>query len=388
MKMNKYFDKFARPQMRIFKMSISSYQVCGYTGLILGILLGMGLAVYKGLSLWTLLGLTGTSMLTFLGLVMITKIITGEERIIYYHHEIAIMIMAGLFLKLLKQPVLPYLDLTILGIGTFLACGRVGCLMVGCCHGRPHKWGVCYRKEHADAGFTHYYVGIRLFPIQAVESLWVFSLVIGGTIFVLGKYPPGEALAWYVINYDMGRFILEFFRGDPERPYYGGYSEGQWISLILMGAVVWGELAGVIVFHLWHVIVTAMVAVVMIAVAIARHYSQNAGHQLVNPRHVREIARAIEQVSSPAGSPAPLVLTMNTTSQGIRLSAGKINESETAIDHYAFSSKKGIMNKDTAGTLADLIIQLRNRPCSKKLITHNRGVFHLFIYPLQKGGSQ
>ena len=70
---------------------------------------------------------------------------TGEERIIYYRHEIAVMVVAALLLWLLRQPLLPYLDVTILGIGMFLTCGRMGCFMVGCCHGRPHDWGVCYR---------------------------------------------------------------------------------------------------------------------------------------------------------------------------------------------------------------------------------------------------
>lgn len=391
-----YLDKLARTEVQIFRKQRSAYQVCGYTGLILGALLGMTLAACRGLSLWTLVGLTGTAMLTFLGLVMITKIITGEEQIIYYHHEIAIMIMAGLFLKLLNQPVLPYLDITILGIGTFLACGRVGCLMVGCCHGKPHKWGVCYRQEHAEAGFTHYYVGIRLFPIQAVESLWVLFLVIVGTAFVLGKHTPGEALAWYVINYDIGRFLLEFFRGDPERPYYWGFSEGQWISVILMGAVVWGELAGVLTFHLWHVIAFAGIVSTMIAVAITRHYSRTAGHRLLNPRHVREIAEALRQVSGMAaertvfspGSAVPAVIPMSTTSLGIQISASKIKEVETPIDHYAFSSKKEVMSKETAGILADLIVRLRNFSCSKELITQNRGVFHLLICPLKAGGRE
>ncbi len=389
---NNYLDNLVSPEVHMLRRSWSAYQVCGYTGLMLGILLGMVLAACRGLSLWTMVGLSGTAMLTFLGLVMITKIITGEEQIIYYHHEIAIMIMSGLFIKLLAQPLLPYLDLTILGIGTFLAFGRVGCLMVGCCHGRPHKWGVCYRKEHADAGFTRYYVGIRLFPIQVVESLWVLFLVIVGTILVLGKYPAGEALAWYVINYDAGRFLLEFFRGDPERRYHWGFSEGQWISVILMGAVVWGELTGVLTFHLWHIIATAAIASIMIAVAISRHYRRTARHKILNPRHVKEIAEAIEQISGMAAERTtysqenadPAVIPMCTTSLGIQISAGKIKQPEAIIDHYAFSSNKEIMRIETAGILADLIICLRNFSCTKELITQNRGVFHLLIRPLEQ----
>lgn len=107
------------------------------------------------------------AVIIFLGMVMATKIITGEERLSYCDHEIVIMVVAALFLWLTHQPILFYLDITILGIGTFLFCGRIGCLMVGCCHGRPYHWGVCYRPEHAAVGFPPYYVGVRLFPIQA-----------------------------------------------------------------------------------------------------------------------------------------------------------------------------------------------------------------------------
>jgi prolipoprotein diacylglyceryltransferase len=145
----------------MFNRYYSAFQVCGYTGLVLAVLLSMILAIYRGLSPLIMGGVIGTAMLTFLGLAMATKIITGEEQLIYYHHEIAIMIMAAIFLKLLNQPLLLYLDITILGIGIFLACGRVGCLMVGCCHGRPHKLGVCYRTNYGKIMGSG-----NLFPIQ------------------------------------------------------------------------------------------------------------------------------------------------------------------------------------------------------------------------------
>ena len=168
--------------------------------------------------------------------------ITGEEKLIYYHHEIAESLNIALFLWLIHQPLLPYLDISILGIGTFLFCGRLGCLMVGCCHGRPSAWGVRYREEHVAGGFAPYLVGVRLFPIQAVEFLWVFCMVVFGINIFLGDLPPGTTLVWYVVAYDTGRFYFEFLRGDAERPYIWGFSQPQWISVILMCLVVWLEI--------------------------------------------------------------------------------------------------------------------------------------------------
>jgi hypothetical protein len=346
-----------------------------------------------------MVGVIGVAVLTFLGLSMITKIITGEEQLIYYHQEIAIMIMAAIFLKIINQPVLSYLDITILGIGTFLVCGRVGCFMGGCCHGRPNTWGVCYRRKHADAGFTHYFVGVRLFPIQAVESLWVFGVVLVGIVFILGGRPPGEALAWYVITYDIGRFSFEFVRGDPDRPYRWGFSEAQWTSMILMCAVVWAELAGALPFHLWHVGATVGLILTMIAVALHRHFRRTAKYQLIHPRHVKEVAEVIGLVTNPATerkafpgrssqNSARAMIDVGRTSLGIQISVGKISRKERWIDHYALSSQNGTVTEEVARTLADLIIRLKRVSGSSELITGNRGVFHLLIHPLTAGSQK
>src|SRR4030095_14367841 len=212
--------------------------------------------------------------------------------------EIAVVAVAALTLRLLDQPVLRYLDATILGVGLFLACGRMGGLRVGCCHGRPARCGVRYRSKHAAAGFAPYYVGVRLFPVQAVESLWVLGVVLAGSASILSGQAPGEALAWYGVTYNVGRFCFEFVRGDPERPYYWGFSQPQWISLILMLVIVVAELSGGLPFHTWHIGATAMMVVTMIAVFAKRRFQKIAKHRLLHPHHVKEVAEAVESVSN------------------------------------------------------------------------------------------
>ncbi len=334
-------------------------------------------------------------MLTFLGLAMLTKIITGEEHLIYYHHEIAIMFMTAIFLKMINQPALPYLDVTILGIGTFLFCGRMGCFMGGCCHGRPNKWGVCYQKEHADAGFTNYYVNVRLFPIQAVESLWVFGVVLVGIMLLESGRPSGEILAWYVITYDIGRFCFEFIRGDPARAYLWGFSEAQWTSVILMCAVVWAEVAGILVFHTWHIIATGGIVLTMIAVVLIRQFRGTLKYRLFLPRHVKEIAESLQRIShSSAGNTASDEFNTNPknihnipvacTSLGLRISTQKMENDGNNIRHFAISSQKQMITERAARKLADLILKLRYPAGSGELIKGNRGVFHLLIQPYDR----
>lgn len=371
------------------------FQVCGCIGLGLAILLDMSLVNYRGLSPLVIWGIMFSAVLTFIAVIMVTKVITGEEQIIYYHHEIAVMLVAALFLWLLGQPILPYLDLTILGIGTFLACGRIGCLMVGCCHGRPSPVGVRYREEHAAAGFTPYYVGVRLFPVQVVESVWVLSIVLVGTAFFLEGYPAGTALAWYVVTYDLGRFCLEFLRGDPERPYLWGFSQGQWISILLMCLVVWAEYSGSLPFQSWHTAVTIGLVLVMIAVALWRRFQKIDKHRLVHPHHVREVAGVIELTSNLATEPPPIGqwtvmprqdamsirVPIGCTSLGVQISASKIRNAAGCVYHYALSHKHGGMTEDTARIVARLILQLKQAAGSSEFLNGNQGVFHLLIKP-------
>lgn len=392
---NRDLDILLHPKACILGRSWPTYQVCGYTGLALAILLAMILVMHLGLSHLVMAGLVLAAVVTFLGLATATKIIAGEERLTYYHHEVAVMVVTAILARTLRQPVLSYLGVTILGVGMFLACGRVGCLMAGCCYGRPHAWGICYREEHAAVGFPRYLVGVRLFHLQAVESLWVLGIVLVGSALVLRGSPPGEALAWYVVTYGAGRFCFEFMRGDPDRPYLWGFSEAQWTSLVLMCAVVLAELSGILTFHPWHAGATASLGLTMVAVALNRRFRGTAERQLLHPHHVKEVAEAVELVSSlatertaiPGRNSTPADIHLACTSLGVQISAGKVKSAPGYLYHYALSAQNETMTQETARTLAELILQLEHSSGPRELIEGNRGVFHFVIHPpTQKTG--
>jgi hypothetical protein len=384
---NNYLDKLACPEVLVFRRSVSSYQVCGVTGLVLAILLVMTFVINLGQSLLIMSVIVLTAVFTLLGMSMITKIITGKEKLIYYHHQIAVIVATIVLLCLLHYPILPYLDITILGVGVFLFCGRIGCFMVGCCHGRPHRWGTCYREEHASIGFTPYFAGVRLFPVQLVESIWIFLVIIVSTIFVFGGYSSGEAFVWYVIAYGIGRLFIEFLRGDPDRPYLCSFSEAQWTSLILISVVVYLEFRGALPFHIWHAGATAGMALAMLSVSIIRRLSKIPKHKLLHPRHVREVSEVIEPVSGPRPEKTivfkqdfPFPIITGHTSLGIQISASKIQEKEREIDHYAFSSRNETMSEGVALTLANLIVHLKHPYQLNKFFTGKNGIFHLLIH--------
>lgn len=77
--LNNYLDHLIRPEIRQCHNSWPAFQVCGYMGLALAVMLAMTLAAHLGLSLVTLAALILAAVLTFFGPVMATKIIMGEE---------------------------------------------------------------------------------------------------------------------------------------------------------------------------------------------------------------------------------------------------------------------------------------------------------------------
>jgi hypothetical protein len=367
-------DRLARTKILFMRRPWPAFQVCGYTGVLLAIALVMTLVGKTGLSYWVMGVITLSSMATFLALVFATKFATGEERIIYYHHEIAAILVAGVVARLFHVPALPYLEVTILGIGVFLACGRIGCLMVGCCHGRPFAWGICYREEHAREGFAPHLVSVRLFPVQALESLWVLLVVMVGAVFVLQGRPTGSALAWYTITYGAARFCFEFARGGSDRPYTWGFSQAQWLSLWLMLALIAAEIQGLIAFTAWHAAVVACVILVGLSVTLHRKLDRAQKFELLHPHHVSEIAKALR-----AGRPGAKGVAVASTSRGLRISTGEILTRERAVRQYTFSRSGGGMDRETADVLARLVMQLRHTIGSSEVLAGSQGVFHLLV---------
>lgn len=378
-------DRLARTRLQLFGWGLPAFQVCGYTGLAFAIVLDLFIAGKIGLSIWLISALMISSMATFLVIALATKIITGEEQLIYYHQEIAILLVCASLVRLLHRPVLPYIDVIILGVGTFLAFGRIGCLMVGCCHGRPHPWGIRYGHEHAEEGFAKYLVGVRLFPIQAVESVFVFFVVIAGALAVFNGRPSGTAFAFYTIGYGFVRFCLEFFRGDTGRPYTLGFSQGQWLSLWLMCGTVWAELTGRMPFHAWHLAITLSLPLLMLAVAVWRKFDGAETFRIRHPQHVGEIAQAIESAIHHQGhlksTPASGEILVVHTSIGFSISAGAPGI-QSIPPHFTISGQGRHIAAEAAIQIADVVLQLKPNFQSRELRPGmEKGVFHLVVTP-------
>jgi phosphatidylglycerol:prolipoprotein diacylglycerol transferase len=141
-----------------------------------------------------------------------------------------------IYLKFTKAPILPIYDIPSTYMPLGLAIHRAfGCYNAGCCFGSPTElpWGVVFPEN----SIPHRVFGTaRLHPTQLYESF--LSLMIFITLLIWRKKfrkIAGELFALQLLLYALGRFGIEFFRGDAVRGIWGPFSTSQWISIPMIG---------------------------------------------------------------------------------------------------------------------------------------------------------
>ena len=228
-------------------------------------------------------------------------------------------------------------------------------------------------------GFPSQLVGVRLFPIQGVESIWILALVIGSTIQLLHDSVPGTVFAFYVTAYALGRFVFEFARGDSDRPYWLGFSQAQWISVVLMSAMLWAEFRGAMPFHLWHSFALASLLLTMLAVAVARQVTSAPRHRLLHPAHMQEMAAALKQAFAHADA-LPKGTPVYSTSLGIQISGGILKQPGRSMFHYAISEQGSPLPPAWARVLVGFILRVRH-PFATFYQSRQgaMGVYHLLV---------
>ena len=185
-----------RPQFTfaVGDRSVPAFRAFGVAGLAAATLLSTAAAAMGGARVGVELLIVVQSVLVFLALALVTKAVAGRETLIYYHHEIAVLLAAAALAAILGQPVLAHLDATAIGLGGFLAFGRLGCACAAAVTaGRRGR--VVYGAEHVAAGLPHHFAGRPLAPLQLVEAGAVAPLTAAGALAVGSTPRPGSRSA-------------------------------------------------------------------------------------------------------------------------------------------------------------------------------------------------
>ena len=109
------------------------------------------------------------------------------------------------------------------------AIGRIGCLCAGCCYGKPCHlpWAIVFSNPESLAP-----IGVPLHPTEIyhmLSNLLVFGAL---TLAYRKKRFDGQITSLYLMLYPIGRFIVEFYRGD-DRKYIGPLSLPQWLCIVM-----------------------------------------------------------------------------------------------------------------------------------------------------------
>jgi phosphatidylglycerol:prolipoprotein diacylglycerol transferase len=146
---------------------------------------------------------------------------------------------AGAVLPLCQRwfgvPVLALADLSVPALCLGHALGRIGCLLGGCCFGRPWEGALAIHYVDPLAPAAALAVGRHPYPIYEATGL----LVLGVTFALLPLRDPGSGrrLLAYAAGYSLLRLLLEPLRGDAIRGVFlgGALSTAQ---LIAGGALI------------------------------------------------------------------------------------------------------------------------------------------------------
>jgi len=302
-------DGCARPH--VGRRRWGAYFVCGTCGYLAGVLLVSILALRAGLAPAGRLVLAVGPPASLLIAIRVTQSIFGQERIVFYEQAIVTIGVTALLALAAGGPVATTVDLATLGVGTFLAFGRLGCFRVACCYGRSARRGVAYREVHAASGFPSRWVGVRLLPLQLADSMLAATLVSVATWRWLAGVPAGVAACIFVSGYGVGRYLLEFGRGDAARPLLAGASEAQWTALVTTaGAALWHP-------RWWTLGAALVIAAATAALVAARRARIWDWLWLTSPWHVTEVAGQVSNLSLSLG-------TSVTTCEGLHLSAARL----------------------------------------------------------------
>jgi phosphatidylglycerol:prolipoprotein diacylglycerol transferase len=231
---------------------------------------GVLLATAVIVALWTLrlradrAGMDGTQLVDF-GLWLVIWALVGAKLLLvlvelprYLRHPAAILgtiraggvflggfvaaiVAAVVLLRRYRLQALPSFDVLSPSLALGHAIGRMGCLLAGCCWGAACDlpWAITYTDPIAAQNLgTPLHQPLHPFPVYS--ALFNVALYLGLAALSKRGLAPGRVFATYLMCYGVGRFLLEWTRGDAARGFVfgGALSVSQLISigLVLIGA--------------------------------------------------------------------------------------------------------------------------------------------------------
>ena len=120
-----------------------------------------------------------------------------------------------------------YADVILPSVALAQGFGRIGCFLAGCCYGKETESFFSVIFQNSEYAPNH----VALIPTQLYSSGLDFLHFLLLLLIARNKKEDGQVTACYLIFYSIGRFVIEFFRGDIIRGSVGILSTSQFISI-------------------------------------------------------------------------------------------------------------------------------------------------------------
>ena len=159
---------------------------------------------------------------------------------VFYGGLLGAMLAGGIYIKKNKLPVGLMTDCVAPFAALFHCFGRIGCFLSGCCYGVEHEHGIVFENAIVEQAN-----GVPRLPVQLYEAAFELALFAVLLVLLHKGTLSGKLFPLYLVAYSVGRFILEFWRGDDYRGFLFGLSTSQLISIgVFIGAALTFILGG------------------------------------------------------------------------------------------------------------------------------------------------
>ena len=147
---------------------------------------------------------------------------------VFYGGLLGGLLAGGISAKVQKLSAGLVTDCAAPALALFHCFGRIGCFLGGCCYGVESEHGVVFTDSLIESAN-----GVPRVPVQLYEAVFELALFFALWALLNKGVLKNRLLLVYLFSYAVGRFILEFWRGDEYRGFLFGLSTSQVVSILV-----------------------------------------------------------------------------------------------------------------------------------------------------------
>jgi phosphatidylglycerol:prolipoprotein diacylglycerol transferase len=153
--------------------------------------------------------------------------------LVYYGGFLGAAAAGIIYILWKKMPLWKTVDVLAPSVALGCVFGRIGCLLNGCCYGRPTNlpWAITFTNPQAQE-LSGTPLGHPLHPTEIYDALLNLVLYVFLAWLFRRKKFDGQVFATYLLCYAVTRSTVEYFRGDYTGLHYHlGLTPAQWIGV-------------------------------------------------------------------------------------------------------------------------------------------------------------